>query len=252
MSVTNDQIVELALSQDGDRYIFGVEVSPSDSDPNAFDCSELVQWVCARLHVIPSVPDGSWFQARHCKDHGTLVPVAEGIETRGALLFRFVGDPFGGVGRPSQAHVAISQGDGRTIEARSPRYGVYRGSAHGRNWTHAGRIPGVVYAVDDMVSPKDWDDDDKRAVGAAVWAGVLANGDPSYTIPDPGKGGQPVHPNTLLRSIRTDTVKTYTKVQAGLEIDDADEADLVNAIVDAIEGLGLTLEVTGELTRRIQ
>ena len=44
MSVPVDAFVELLLSQDGDRYIFGHEVSPSDSDPDAFDCSELVQW----------------------------------------------------------------------------------------------------------------------------------------------------------------------------------------------------------------
>ena len=139
-----EEVVSLCLAQDGDRYVFGAEVSPSDTNPSAFDCSELVQWACARAQVVPTMPDGSWIQARHCRNHGTLISVGEAINTRGALLFRFVGDPFTG-GRPSSAHVAISLGNGTSIEARSSRYGVGSFSAYGRNWSHGGLIPGVEY-----------------------------------------------------------------------------------------------------------
>jgi cell wall-associated NlpC family hydrolase len=144
MAPSATRFVNLALSQDGDQYVFGHEVSPSDSDPNIFDCSELIEWACSRLGVFPRMPDGSWFQARHARNHGTLITVQEGIDTPGALLFKFGGDPFTG-GRPRTAHVAISQGDGTTIEARSARYGVGQFSAQGRGWTHAALIPGLDY-----------------------------------------------------------------------------------------------------------
>lgn len=146
---TSREFVDLLLSQDGDRYIFGVEVSPSDSNPKAFDCSELIQWGGARLRVSPTVPDGSWLQARHCKNAGLLIPINQAIFTTGALLFSFSNDPFAG-GRPTRAHVAVSQGNGRTIEARSTIHGVGQFTAYDRGWTQAGLLPGIDYGDSDM------------------------------------------------------------------------------------------------------
>lgn len=141
-----DEVVALANSQDGDKYIFGAEVSMSDTDPDAFDCSELIQWVCGRLSVSPRMPDGSWYQARHCNNYGKMISVAEAIGTKGALLFRFVpADGWESGSRPSAAHVAISLGDGTTMEARSSRHGVGHFSAYGRGWTQGALIPGVEY-----------------------------------------------------------------------------------------------------------
>lgn len=138
--------VALCLKQAGDRYVFGHEVKLTDEDPDTFDCSELVQWAGARLGVRPKIPDGSWLQARHLKRRGMLCSVKEGIETQGALLFRFKGDPFEGRKRPKSAHVAVSLGNGNTIEARGSRWGVGEFSAvRRRGWTHAGLIPGIVY-----------------------------------------------------------------------------------------------------------
>lgn len=145
---TAQAFADLLLSQEGDRYVFGVEVSHDNADPDAFDCSELVEWGCARLGVTPKMPDGSWLQARHCRDHGTLVTVDDAIRTVGALLFRFSSSPFVG-GRPTSAHVAVSLGDGRTIEARSTRLGVGVFSADMRGWTNAGLVPGLDYDHDD-------------------------------------------------------------------------------------------------------
>jgi hypothetical protein len=95
------------------------------------------------------MPDGSWYQCRHSLKHGLVVPIAQAIDTPGAMLFSFSSDPLTG-GRPKSAHVAVSQGDGRTIEARSTRHGVGQFTAHNRGWTHAGLIPGVDYEGDDM------------------------------------------------------------------------------------------------------
>ncbi len=142
---TPKQLLNLLLAQDGDIYDFGVEVSPSESNPEAFDCSELVEWACARLGVKPTMPDGTWVQVRHCQKYNLIIPVKQAIRTAGALLFYFSDDPFTG-DRPSCAHVAVSQGNGKTFEARSSKLGVHAFSAYNRGWTHAGLIPGLDYS----------------------------------------------------------------------------------------------------------
>lgn len=131
------QIVALALIQVGKPYIFGYEVKFGDPDPKAFDCSELVEWVCARLGVTPRMPDGSYNQFSHCQRYGTLISLDEAKTTEGALVFRR-GKNF------AIEHVGFSDGKGNTIEARGKNYGV--GFWPWRlNWTDAARIPGVVY-----------------------------------------------------------------------------------------------------------
>lgn len=152
--ITEDQFARLCLSQDGDRYVFGAEVRADDADPAAFDCSELIEWACARLGVSPRMPDGSWIQARHCSQAGTMIPIDRAVKTRGALLFAFSSDPLVGA-RPGSAHVAVSLGDGRTIEARSRTHGVGIFTAYGRGWTHGALVPGVTYTVEPQ-RPKLW------------------------------------------------------------------------------------------------
>lgn len=142
---TADALCRIMLTQAGDPYIFGHEVRLTDPNPRAFDCSEMVEWACAQLAVKPTMPDGSWFQVRHVKQANLLMPVGAAISTRGALLFRFSSDPFN-AGRPTSSHVAVSLGDGRTIEARSTQHGVGIFPALDRGWTHAGRVPGLDYA----------------------------------------------------------------------------------------------------------
>lgn len=171
--IRSEQFLTLLLSQDGDKYVFGVEVSPSDTNPSAFDCSELVQWACARLGVVPTMPDGSWLQARH----STPITVAEGISTPGALLFKFSSNPLTG-GRPNSAHVAVSQGNGRTIEARSSAYGVGQFTSVGRGWTHAALVPGITDTSEEE------DTLSKEAVWEALREGHIGNGpnDPAILV----------------------------------------------------------------------
>lgn len=125
-----DRFVALALQQAGDRYALGAEASASDPDPRVFDCSELVEWAAARAGISPKVPDGSGAQRAHCANHGTLIGIQLAINTKGALLFM-------------DGHVAISLGNGKTIEAMNPSSGVRQGNANGRRWLAAGRIPGA-------------------------------------------------------------------------------------------------------------
>ncbi len=127
---TAEAFVQKALAQNGDRYVFGAETNLNDANPNTFDCSELVQWAAAQVGV--QIPDGTMNQLPHIQRNGGSMSVDEALRTRGALLFR-------------PGHVAISLGDGRTIEARGSAYGVGIFNAHGRGWTAGGRIPGMQY-----------------------------------------------------------------------------------------------------------
>lgn len=131
---TIDDFVAIALTQQGDPYLFGAEASFEDPDPPRFDCSELVQWAAARCGV--RFVDGAQNQRNACQGAGTTLDVDEGIRTRGALLFRIDEGP-------GNDHVAVSLGDGKTIEARGAAYGVNVFPATGRGWTHSGLVPGL-------------------------------------------------------------------------------------------------------------
>lgn len=117
--------VAVALAQAGDTYVYGAEASVSDPNPNAFDCSELVQWAAGRVGV-PFV-DGSSAQIAACKG----ITVEQAINTRGALLWH-------------PGHIAISLGNGKTIEAANPGAGVVSYNAAGR-FQRGGLIPGMRY-----------------------------------------------------------------------------------------------------------
>lgn len=138
---TNQEFISKALTQKGDRYIFGTEVDLDNPNPAAFDCSELVQWTGGQLNVTPAIPDGAYYQWRHCTNRGRAVSVSEGLKTAGTLLF--MGDGRG-VGRDAITHVAISLGNGYTIEARGSKWGVGVWTAD-RGFDFAAQIPGVSY-----------------------------------------------------------------------------------------------------------
>src|SRR5215218_10087693 len=144
-----ETVVALAVAQQGDRYVSNAQNDPSNPNPTEFDCSELVRWSCARAGVNPAMPDGSWIQQRFCASNGTLISVDQALATRGALLFNHRDDNGNAVDPgptcPPKAHVAISLGDGTTIEAMGTKYGVLVTSARNRSWTAGGLIPGCTY-----------------------------------------------------------------------------------------------------------
>ncbi len=145
---TLDDLLRVALPQAGKPYKFGFEVNLDDPNPPAFDCSEIWEWSAHQIGLVPPLPDGSWNQCTHVRDHGLLLTVENAIATPGALLFKFSDDPFTGI-RPKSAHVALSlgiiHGQGRTFEARSTGIPVGEFSSAQRGWTHAGLIPGLIY-----------------------------------------------------------------------------------------------------------
>lgn len=127
-----------ALAQEGDQYVFGAEVVDLDNpNPSRFDCSELVEWAAHQTGI--KIPDGAVFQYRHLQEAGTTMSVEQAIDTPGALLFSFSSDPL--TGRPQAAHVAISLGNGKTIEAMGDAYGVTEGTASASRFAYAAYIP---------------------------------------------------------------------------------------------------------------
>jgi cell wall-associated NlpC family hydrolase len=135
-----DRFLEVARAQAGDTYVFGAETKLDDSDPDTFDCSELTQWAAHQAGV--KIPDGATAQYLHLKERGMLIPVEEARNTPGALLFSFDREPRPGDGRTPGAHVAISLGDGKTIEARGSAYGVGEFEV-GKRFEFAAVIPGI-------------------------------------------------------------------------------------------------------------
>lgn len=164
-----EHILTFMTSQTGDPYIFGSEASRADRNPDAFDCSELVEWACNRGQVSPRMPDGSKNQKAHCENNGTLIPVEQAIGTRGALLFRMTGSP---------THVVASLGNELTIEARGSAYGVGEFRVRERGWTHGALIPGVDY----QSAPPTVDPHVPRIVKRTLVPGRIAGPDGRFPL----------------------------------------------------------------------
>lgn len=197
-SATVEQVLAKAFPFRGQPYRFGAELSltgPESVGP--VDCSELFQVAGARAGVVPPIPDGAFYQWRHCVNHGLGLPVAEAAKIRGALLF--VGDG-SGVGREAITHVAVSLGDGSTFEARGVAWGVGSWPVANR-FDFAGLIPGVSYQKSTaplkpgapMYSKDDADfivarlfphivGRDADPGGAQFWSGVFQSSDPFLAL----------------------------------------------------------------------
>ncbi len=116
-----EKMVQFALAQAGDSYEWG------GNGPSAWDCSGLVQAAAAAGGKPLAKPSAS--QWGTCVAQGRDIPVSEALRIRGALLFNIGGDT---------NHVAISLGNGSTIEAMGEAYGVLvAGDAANRGWTGA-------------------------------------------------------------------------------------------------------------------
>ncbi|WP_111765065.1 transglycosylase family protein [Nakamurella deserti] len=133
-------MLDAALAQVGDRYEFGVDTDPDDPDPDVFDCAEFTQWAAARVGI--DLEGASYLQYLELKEQGLLIPVEQAAHTPGALVFHFSSEPTPGGARPDQAHVAISLGDGRTVEAASTTFGVTTRDV-GDRFEYAAVLPGL-------------------------------------------------------------------------------------------------------------
>lgn len=140
MGVNVENILLEAIGQEGDRYVWGGKGDPLDPDPDGFDCSGLVTWACERAGV--DMANGAFWQYKTCANAGTLVDVDTALATRGALLF--VKRNAHPVAFDDVPHVAISLGDGTTVEARGTKWGIGTWAGAGR-FQEGGLIPGADY-----------------------------------------------------------------------------------------------------------
>jgi cell wall-associated NlpC family hydrolase len=121
-TAAREKMVKYALAQSGKAYVWG------GNGPNGYDCSGLVQAASRAAGKTLTKPAASQWAA--CRNAGKTISVSAALKIRGALLFRI------GVG--DYNHVAISLGNGSTVEARGTGYGCgVFGHASSQGWTGA-------------------------------------------------------------------------------------------------------------------
>ncbi len=162
-----------AKDQIGDRYVYGAPRTPTAADPKTFDCSSFTQWSARQAGV--KLEGTAEYQYMQLKRMNHDIPVEQALRTKGALLFYFSSEPSGGL-PAGQAHVAISLGDGRTVEAKGTKYGVGEWSAKHR-FNFAATVPGIS------------DESGLKAHRAATTAPAGAADDPATVAPTTAHGG---------------------------------------------------------------
>lgn len=120
-NAARQKMVDFALAQSGKPYVWGA------SGPGSYDCSGLVQAATAAAGKTLAKPSSSQWST--CVREGKTISVQQALGIRGALLFIQTSD---------EHHVAISLGNGTTVQAKGTAYGcgVFGNAANG-GWTGA-------------------------------------------------------------------------------------------------------------------
>jgi N-acetylmuramoyl-L-alanine amidase len=154
---TGSDLIKLANKHVGEQYILGA-FAPKDNAnwKGPWDCAEFASWLtfqttglllgCTDNAENPARADafsGAW--ARDAAA-GRTISIGQAKATPGAMLIRK--PPPKGIG-----HVAVSQGDGTTVEAHSAQLGVTNLSVDGRRWDLAMLVPLIDYPheLDDAI-----------------------------------------------------------------------------------------------------
>lgn len=151
MSVTGHDLLALAETRLGQKYVLGAFAPKNNSKwQGPWDCAEFASWVvyqkigklygCTNNYAAPVIADaysGAW--ANDVKK-GLLLKAtqADANTTAGIILIRQ--PAVGKIG-----YVAISDGNGGTVEAANSKKGVCRGKIEGRVWHYFAKIPEVIY-----------------------------------------------------------------------------------------------------------
>jgi cell wall-associated NlpC family hydrolase len=147
-AVHGTDIVKLAMTKEGQRYVLGAFVDFDEEDwDGPWDCAEFVSWVVYKLtgkkYGFTRNEDGDlvepWTGAwltDMVVGRVTQIPVSEAKRTPGAILLRRT---------EKSGHIGFYAGNGWTIEARGHAYGVCKAPADGRGWTAGILIPDVLY-----------------------------------------------------------------------------------------------------------
>ena len=144
---TATQLLTLARKHIGEAYVLGA-LAPKGNPQwrGPWDCAEFASWCvfqtsgqlfgCRPRGGNPDTVDAyTGFWAEDATAIGQEIAVGLAAATPGAFLLR---RPGGAIG-----HVAISAGDGKTVEAHSTKRGVIAGAAAGRRWDTGVLVPGI-------------------------------------------------------------------------------------------------------------
>ena len=156
---TGQDLVQLARRHLGEAYTFGAKVPKNNPQwKGPWDCAEFASWCvfqltqqlfgCRPSAGNPDVADAfTGFWVSDATTQRCLVTVGEAVATRGAFLLRA---PQANV----IGHVAISLGDGSTLEAHSTATGVIQGTVNGRRWSTGVLVPGIAVDLAAPVPPR--------------------------------------------------------------------------------------------------
>lgn len=131
----------------GEEYLLGAMAPKANANWHGpWDCAEFASWCVFQttgklfgtrpLNGDPDRADAySGYWAEDAGTIGRKISVGEAAATPGAFLVRMPGSAIG--------HVAISIGDGTTIEANSRKTGVMKNVVAGRRWDFGVLVPGI-------------------------------------------------------------------------------------------------------------
>ena len=152
MPPTGTDLLHLAETRLGEKY---VNVLVPKDNPNwhgPWDCAEFASWVVYQLvqKLYGCLPDtgnpatteaysGAWVRDA---TNGTLLPVGQALANGQAGVILIRRPPLPG----TMGHVALTDGQGGTVEAAGTGLGMRRGQVEGRLWHLCVQVPGVAYA----------------------------------------------------------------------------------------------------------
>jgi cell wall-associated NlpC family hydrolase len=189
-----ERFLKMAVAQAGDPYDSDSNADITDNpNPWELECSELTEWAGIQAGI--KLDTTSYLQFFQMQDANAIVSVQDALDTPGALLFTFDPPPVRGGGRPPKAHVAISLGDGRTIEAMSTKHGIKIADENPGRWTNAAIIPEFAGQRVDMADVMTWvgRDDDAATMlyGTPMDPTPYDDGAPPAPDPDPAPAPLP-------------------------------------------------------------
>ncbi len=141
--MTGDDIVLLGDQHVGEPYVLGTLVPKDDASyKGPWDDAEFVSWIyyqaASVLYGCDSFADYAAHWSRDANTLGQIITIEEAKSTPGAAILRLAGN--GAVG-----HIAISDGNGGTVEAHGREDGITNSVVDGRRWDMGVLVPGVTY-----------------------------------------------------------------------------------------------------------
>ncbi|MDQ1639560.1 MAG: hypothetical protein QOF62_2899 [Pyrinomonadaceae bacterium] len=153
---TGEEMVTLALKHVGEQYENVLVPKNNANWHGPWDCAEFMSWLvfqgagilygCLDDNAKPAEADaytGAW--RRDSANRGKRIEVNKAAAIVGAFVLRFPPGP------GKMGHIAICDGDGGTVEAKSHKEDVVKDVVHDRRWDTGILIPGVAY--DESVTP---------------------------------------------------------------------------------------------------